>query len=89
VTTTRWTWRSAGARALGGVLAAMMLLVPSGMAVAAEDPVPVPWPAVDKPDTGGTAADPAPAAWPAVSKPETGGNGTDPAPQQWPAPQPG
>jgi hypothetical protein len=79
-----------GARALAGVLAAaMLLLAPSGVAVAAEDPVPVPWPAVDKPDSGGTQIDPVPISWPGVGKPETTGNGTDPGPQQWPAPQPG
>ncbi len=87
--TLRRTSRSRGARALAGALAAALLLVPSGVAMAAEDPVPVPWPAVDKPDTGGTQTDPGPIGWPSVGKPETTGNGTDPGPEQWPAPQQG
>ena len=86
--TTRRTRPGAGARALWGVLAAVMLLMSSGVAVAAEDPVPVPWPAVHKPDTGGNLVDPAPTGWPVVTPPESSGNGIDPAPQQWPAPQP-
>lgn len=79
---------SAGARRVVGFgLAALVLLVPSGRAVADDDPAPVPWPTISKPDSGGTSADPGPIGWPAVPKPESTGNGADPAPRPWPAPQ--
>ncbi|TDD24815.1 hypothetical protein E1218_15845 [Kribbella turkmenica] len=73
---------------VAGVLTAL-LLVPSGVAVAADDPDPVQWPTIELPTTTGGAADPAPISWPPVDPPEANsGTGADPQPQSWPAPEP-
>jgi hypothetical protein len=76
-------------RAVGSLLAAATLLLPSGIAAAADDPEPLGWPEVQKPDTGGDQSNPAPGAWPQVAKPDTTGSGADPEPFSWPAPQAG
>jgi hypothetical protein len=81
------TRRRRPARVVAGVLAAVALLLPSGVAVAAdEDPSPGAWPTISQPDTD-SKADPVPAGWPAVTKPEDSGSRTDPAPPAWPGPQ--
>ncbi|MEU4605236.1 hypothetical protein AB0F43_19820 [Kribbella sp. NPDC023972] len=66
-------------------MAALVLLVPSGQAVAADDPAPVPWPEVSKAETGSN-VDPAPIEWPGVTRDDTA-SGTDPGPVDWPGPQ--
>ena len=57
--------RSLG-RVVTGVLAVMVLLLPSAQALADNDPEPVMWPKVDQPDAGGDQSDPAPVTWPKV-----------------------
>ncbi|WP_329483037.1 hypothetical protein OG558_10695 [Kribbella sp. NBC_01510] len=52
-------------RVVSGVLAVMVLLVPSAQARADNDPEPVTWPKIDQPDTGDQ-SDPAPVSWPKV-----------------------
>ncbi|WP_433163792.1 hypothetical protein [Kribbella sp. CA-247076] len=70
-------------------LLGVLLVVPSGVAVAADDPDPVQWPTIEVPAATGGAADPAPTDWPPVEPPEgSTGTGTDPQPESWPAPQP-
>jgi len=53
-------------RVVTGVLAVMVLLLPSAQALADDDPEPVMWPAIAQPDTGGDQSDPAPVTWPKV-----------------------
>ena len=57
-------------RVVSGVLAVMVLLVPSAQARADNDPEPVTWPKIDQPDTGGDRSDPAPVTWPKVQPAE-------------------
>ena len=52
-------------RVVSGVLAVMVLLVPSAQARADNDPEPVMWPKIDQPDTGDQ-SDPTPVSWPKV-----------------------
>ncbi|WP_460666663.1 hypothetical protein, partial [Kribbella swartbergensis] len=75
-------------RIVWGVVGVMGLLVPSGVAVAVDDPNPEQWPTIQPPDTAGNQADPGPATWPAVEPPEGSSTGADPQPESWPAPQP-
>ena len=53
-------------RVVTGLLAVMVLLVPSAQALAEDDPEPVQWPRMAVPDTGGDQSDPAPVTWPQV-----------------------
>lgn len=73
-------------RALGAVLALLVLLVPAGRVMADDDPGPVQWPRVDPPGAVGNQSDPLPVKWPKIAKPETGGEANDPQPVKWPAP---
>ncbi|MFI7059823.1 hypothetical protein ACIBL3_02470 [Kribbella sp. NPDC050124] len=75
------------ARGVAWFVAVVVLVVPSGSAVADDDPAPVPWPSIGKPEAGGGGqGGPAPISWPSVTKPEDTGSSSNPAPVQWPAP---
>jgi hypothetical protein len=66
----------------------LVLLLPAGQVMAADDPGPVKWPSVEQPTGTGTGADPAPVKWTSVNPPDNGG-GNDPRPLKWPAPEQG
>jgi cell division septation protein DedD len=75
-------------RIVGGVIGAMVLLLPAGQATADDDPSPVDWPKIEQPDAGGNASDPEPVKWTTVDKPQDNGTASDPKPADWPTPQP-
>ena len=70
------------ARAAAMLIGVAVLLLPSAHAVAANDPDPVQWPKIPRPDAGGDGPDPAPIKWPAIDRPDTGSS-ADPAPIKW------
>lgn len=79
--------RARGAARIMATLAAAVLLVPSGHALADSiEPQPTEWPTV-KPVELGNAAEPQPSDWPTV--PATGDSGqvVEPQPVDWPTPK--
>jgi hypothetical protein len=71
-------------RVANGLLAVVVLLVPSARAMADEDPGPAQWPTIEEPDGGGNASDPGPMKWTTVGEPGDNGSDNDPKPNNWP-----